>query len=278
MHSPRTDQREQALTRLLHRADRLVIQDKAASQRFSRWRLTIFLLGAAVCIGFYQYAWFHTGNFALLIFLTIFLTTTWFHQQLKFRLHRLDLWMMIKKDVLARLQLDWPNMQIQTHQPPLHHPYALDLDLAGPHSLLSLLDTTFSSNGRTQLQDWIFQANDPQPDELNWKDRQAFVRELTPLSRLRDRCLLATRLISPDPLDGTRILSLLQEPIAIPNLAMTVMAGFQSLRPDNHLRSLDALHRSTKPMGLDHPHLWRFIFFSIWLNKPALWSSPGASC
>ncbi len=224
MHSPRTDQREQALTRLLRRANRLVIQGKAASQRFSRWRLTIFLLGTAVCIGFYQYAWFHSGNFALLIFLTIFLTTTWFHQQLKFRLHRLDLWITIKKDVLARLQLHWDKMHVQTHQPPPHHPYALDLDLAGPHSLLSLLDTTFSSSGRTQLRDWIFQANDPRPDELNWKDRQTFVRELTPLSRLRDRCLLATRLISQHPLDGTRILSLLQEPIAIRNLAMTVVA------------------------------------------------------
>ena len=225
MHSPRTDQREQALTRLLRRADRLVIQGKTASQRFSRWRLTIFLLGTAVCIGFYQYAWFHSGNFALLIFLTIFLITTWFHQQLKFRLHRLDLWITIKKDVLARLQLDWDKMHVQTHQPPPHHPYALDLDLAGPHSLLSLLDTTFSSNGRTQLRNWIFQANDPRPDELDWKDRQAFVRELTPLSRLRDRCLLATRLISQHPLDGTRILSLLQEPVAIPNLAMTVVAA-----------------------------------------------------
>ncbi len=226
MHSPRTDQREQALTRLLQRANRLFAQGKTASQRFSRWRLIIFLIGAAVCIGFYQYAWFHSGNITLFIFLAIFLTTTWFHQQLKFRLHRLDFWIRIKKDLLARLQLNWPKMMyLHTHQSPPHHPYALDLDLTGPHSLLSLLDTTFSSNGRTQLQDWIFQINDPQPNELNWKDRQAFARELTPLPRLRDRCLLATRLISQDPLDGTRILALLQQPIAIPNIAMITLAA-----------------------------------------------------
>ena len=225
MRNPRTDQREQALTRLLRRANRLVTQGKAASQRFSRWRLTIFLIGTAVCIGFYQHEWFHSGNFALLIFLIIFLTTTWFHQQLKFRLRRLDLWITIKKDVLARLQLDWPNMHLQTHQPPAHHPYALDLDLTGPHSLLSLLDTTFSSNGRTQLQAWIFQAHDSRPNELDWKTRQGLVHELTPLSRLRDRCLLATRLISQEPLDGTRIYSLLQESIAIPNLAMLLLTA-----------------------------------------------------
>jgi DNA mismatch repair ATPase MutS len=55
--------------------------------------------------------------------------------------------------------------------------------------------------------------------------RQTLIRELTPLSRLRDRCLLATRLISPNPLDGTRILSLLEQPISIPNLFLLIIAA-----------------------------------------------------
>jgi len=225
MKSSRTDQRRDALTRLLRRGDRLTEQGNAASQRFSRWRLAIFLLCAIISVGLYQHAWFHSGNIALLVFLTIFFTTTWFHQRLKSRLRRLGLWIEIKKDLLARLQLDWPNMQVQAHHPPPHHPYALDLDLTGPHSLLALLDTTFSSNGHVRLQDWIFQANNPEPDGLAWQTRQTYIKELTPLSRLRDRCLLATRLISPNPLDGTRILSLLQEPIAIPNLSWLIIAA-----------------------------------------------------
>ena len=225
MKSSRTDQRREALTRLLRRGDRLTVQGNAASQRFSRWRLGIFLMGTGSCIAFYQHAWFHSGNILLLIFLVIFLTTTWFHQQLKSRLHRLDLWVTIKKDLLARLQLDWPNMRGSTHEAPPHHPYALDLDLTGPHSLLTLLDTTFSSNGHSQLQSWIFQANNPEPNGLPWQIRQTFIKELTPLSRLRDRCLLSTRLISPNPLDGTRILSLLQEPIAIPRLSWLIITA-----------------------------------------------------
>lgn len=225
MPTSRTDQRQEALTRLLRRGDRLTAQGNLASQRFSRWRLGIFLLGASSCVGLYQHAWFHSGNLVLLIFLAIFLTTTWFHQRLKSRLRRLGLWMAIKKDLLARLQLDWPNMHRRTHEPPPHHPYALDLDLTGPHSLLALLDTTFSSNGHTQLQNWVFQANDTETDGAPWHIRQSFIKELTPLSRLRDRCLLATRLISPDPLDGTRILSLLQQPIAIPKLSVLILAA-----------------------------------------------------
>ena len=225
MNISRTDQRQDALTRLLRRGNRLTAQGNAASQRFSRWRLSIFLMGAVTCVALYQHAWFHSGNMVLLLFLTVFLTTTWFHQGLKSRLHRLDLWMAIKKDLLARLQLDWPNMHVQTHHPPPHHPYALDLDLTGPHSLLALLDTTFSSNGHTLLQSWVFQANDPESDRLPWHIRQTLIRELTPLSRLRDRCLLATRLISLNPLDGTRILSLLEQPISIPNLSLMIISA-----------------------------------------------------
>lgn len=225
MTDSRTNQRGKALTRLLGRGERLTSQGNAASQRFSRWRLAIFLLGALTCIGFYQHAWFHSGNLALFMFLGIFLTTTWFHQRLKHRLHRLYQWLAIKKDLLARLQLDWANMQSRPHHPPPHHPFALDLDLTGPHSLLALLDTTFSSTGHVRLQDWIFHANNPEPDGLAWQTRQTYIKELTPLSRLRDRCLLATRLISPEPLNGTRILSLLQEPIAIPYLSGLIIAA-----------------------------------------------------
>lgn len=131
MPSSRTEQRQAALTRLLRRGERLTAKGHAASQQFSRWRLTIFLIGAVICVGLYQHAWFHSGNSFLCIFLAIFLTTTWFHQRLKYRLRRLDLWLTIKNDLLARLQLDWPNIQVQTHHPPPHHPYALDLDLTG---------------------------------------------------------------------------------------------------------------------------------------------------
>ena len=225
MSSFHTDQRRDAFTRLLRRGEHITAQGNLASQRFSRWRLGIFLVGAVTCVSLYQHAWFHSGNIILGIVLAIFFTITWFHQRLKFRLRRLTLWLEIKNDLLARLQLDWPNIQAQAHSSPPHHPYALDLDLTGPHSLLALLDTTFSTNGHAQLQRWVFQANTPELDGLPWQTRQSFIKELTPLSRLRDRCLLATRLISPHPLDGTRILSLLKEPIAIPNLSLLIMAA-----------------------------------------------------
>lgn len=132
----------------------------------------------------------------------------------------------LKRTNLARLRLDWTQIPPIMHTSPPHHPYALDLDLAGPHSLLTLLDTTFSSNGRLELERWIFQTESPNTHSLDWPDRQALAKELTPLVRLRDRCWLATRLIAPEPLDGTRITSLIEHPTGIPSLSWILPTSF----------------------------------------------------
>jgi MutS-like protein len=220
-----TDRREQAILRLIHRTERMQAKGKVASRQFSRWRMGTFLAGAAITIGVYQQAWFHTGNGLLLLFLIVFLTISWFHQRLKSRLHRLQLWLEIKKDSLARLQLDWPHISAYEHRAPERHPFAIDLDLTGPHSLLNLIDTTFSSIGQHRVATWLFQSNLPEPDGLSWTTRQTLVKELTPLSRLRDRCLLANRLISSDRLNGTRLLSLLEAPVSIRHLPMIIFAA-----------------------------------------------------
>ena len=219
-------QREQALTRALRRWQRLQDRGLTASSQFSRWRLGVFLTGAAICLGLYQQAWFHAGNLLLAIFLAGFLTISFFHQRLKSRLKRLDLWLDFKQTNLARLRLDWAHIPETTHPTPPHHPYALDLDLTGPHSLLRLLDTTFSSNGRKNLEQWVLQTDSPLAHSFGWHQRQALTKALTPLARLRDRCWLATRLISPDPLDGSRIASLIQHPIGLPSLSWIMPTSF----------------------------------------------------
>lgn len=221
-----THPREQVFLRTLRRLEHLKNKGVEASSLFSRWRLGVFLIGTSLCIGVYQQAWFHAGNLLVVAFLTGFLTISFFHQRLKTRLRRLDLWIDLKRTNLARLRLDWTQIPPTTHAPPPHHPYALDLDLTGPHSLLTLLDTTFSLNGRSELEQWIFDTQSPKAHSLDWPDRQALAKELTPLARLRDRCRLATRLISPDPLDGTRITSLVEHPTGMPSLSWILPVSF----------------------------------------------------
>jgi hypothetical protein len=226
MPTSSTQKREQSLLRLIRRSERMQTQGALTSRLFSRWRMGVFLAGTAITISLYQQAWFHAGNVFLLVFLTGFLTISWFHQRLKYRLRQLRLWIEMKQQNLARLQLDWRNIPVTEHHTPAHHPFAVDLDLTGPHSLLALVDTTFSSMGQDRLTSWLFQANDPEPEGVSWTIRQSLVKELTPLSRLKDRCLLATQLIGPDRLNGRRIQSLLNALPSLPYLAVIVPVAF----------------------------------------------------
>ncbi len=199
---PSSPDRTRGLTRLLRRSDRLLAAGRDASARFSRWRLAIFLVGAVGTITLYKAAAFHAGNASLFLFLVIFGVVARYHSRLESRMQRLQRWQTLKREHLARLSLDWANLPPRTHPAPSDHPYAQDLDLVGPTSLLRVIDTTVSTMGRERLTEWFLQ----QPPTLAaWQSRTRLVRELVPLPSVRDRLALAARLLQPLEVDGHRI-------------------------------------------------------------------------
>src|SRR5581483_9683167 len=169
--------RERALERLLGRLDCLHRRGAVASTLVTRWRLAVFVV--------------------------VFAAVARYHNRLEDRLHRLRLWREIKRAHLARVTLNWDEIPAKPAPPVDQHPYAIDLDLVGPHSLLHLLDTTVSSNGRERLSTWLLS----QPfDPTRWSDRQALVRELVSLPLLRDRLVLEAKLIGDDEeINGRRL-------------------------------------------------------------------------
>lgn len=193
--------------------DRLLERAARTSSRFTRWRLAIFIVGAALSIMLFQQRWFQLGNLTVLGFLALFTVVARYHTKLEDRIQRLRLWRRIKASHLARLRLDWPNIPsrpVPTYEP---HPYAVDLDIVGTHSLLALLDTTNSSNGRERLADWLL-TQPPHSDE--WMRRQTLVRELTDLPLFRDRLSLEASLLGDAELNGARIHAALAPPVAFP--------------------------------------------------------------
>jgi hypothetical protein len=186
-----------------------------ASARFTRWRLALFLTGVAAIVTPYKLAWYQTGNAVLIVFLAGFAVVAWHHNRLEQRLHRLRLWRELKHAHLARLRLDWTAVPARASRPAEAHPYAYDLDLLGPHSLLHLLDTTVSTQGRERLESW-FLTQPPCPDE--WRERHALIKELAPLSLLRDRVVLEAILIDRRDIDGGTLLTILRTPAGYPGL------------------------------------------------------------
>ncbi|MBA2251649.1 MAG: hypothetical protein H0W13_02915 [Nitrospirales bacterium] len=193
---------------MLHRATQI-------SARFTRWRLAIFLVGAAASVTLFQQQWYQFGNMALAGFLLLFIIVARYHSKLEDRIQRLRAWRRIKATHLARLRLDWTGIPARATPALEQHPYAVDLDLVGPHSLLVLLDTTNSSNGRERLGEWLL----TQPtDAMHWDNRQTLIKELARLPLFRDRLALEASLLGEAELNGDRVYSALAPPVGFPRL------------------------------------------------------------
>jgi hypothetical protein len=213
-----------ALTRLAAKLDRVIALATAASSAISRWRLTLFIVGAICTIALYKMGWYQTGNGVLIVFIALFLTVAVYHNRLESRLHRLRLWKQIKLVHLARLRLDWPHVPARSSNAPDHHPYAKDLDLVGPHSLLHLLDTTVSSHGQARLVSWLLEQP---PKQDQWLLRRRLVQELIPRSLFRDRLGLEAQLIGEQEINGRRLEAVLNHAVGFPHL--TTILGIQIL-------------------------------------------------
>ena len=213
--------RERSLHRLLRRMDRLIARAERTSAFFSRWRLALFLVGAAASVMAYKQALYHLGNGLLGLFTLIFLIVARYHTRLEDRLHQLRNWRCIKRAHLARLALDWPAIPARLVPTPEGHPYAKDLDITGPHALLHLLNTTVLSAGRERLAAWLLNQAERLPDQETWQTRQQAIKELARLPLLRDRLALAAKpagKAADSEIDCARIQALLETQAGFPGL------------------------------------------------------------
>jgi hypothetical protein len=199
---------------MLRRLTRIETDGRRVSQRFTTWRLTIFAAGLFGSIIPHKLGWTLLGNAILAGSFLLFLIVAWYHNRLEDRLHRLRRWQGIKQVHLARMRLSWDDIPLRPVAVPERHGYATDLDLAGPHSLLHLINTTISSQGQERLTSWFF---DQPPQSTQWAHRQALIRELAPLSLLRDRLSLEAQAVDDADIDGRRLLAVLQKRVDSPS-------------------------------------------------------------
>ena len=208
------------LQRVLVRIDRLIQRGTSTSSRFTTWRLAIFLAGLGCSIALYKSGWYTTGNSALAGFLILFIAVAAYHNRLEQQIHRLRMWKGIKAAHIARVALDWPQIPPRPSEAPAGHFYAKDLDLAGPHSLLHLVDTTVSDYGRERLTAWLL---DQPPDHEAWSRRRRLVQELAPRPLFRDRLTLHARLAGEEEINGRRLAAVVQHPVGFPRLNVTLI-------------------------------------------------------
>jgi MutS-like protein len=216
--------RSQHLHRLIGKIERLIARGTSASSQFTKWRLAIFVAGLICVVTLYKSGWYSTGNLVLAGFVTLFLIVAAYHTRLEERIHRLRLWTGIKSVHLARVQLDWDNIPARPWEQSASHLYAQDLDLLGPHSLMHLLDSTVSDQGRLRLSAWLLAQPPTRPV---WEARQRLVKELTPRSLFRDRLELEAHLAGEQEINGRRLAAALEHTVGFPRL--NLILAVQSL-------------------------------------------------
>lgn len=196
--------------------------------RFGWYRLTAFLGGIALVFLTYVYReWL--GWLTLALAGGAFIYISVIHRRYEASLKRHRIWREIKRTQLARMRLEWDSIPEAAGAARMgDHPFEIDLDITGRHSILQLLDVTISREGRELLERWLLNTV---PDPAAIRRRQHIVREMTRLPTFRDKLQLNFRMVSEHQLEGRRFLEEIRQvtPRKTLNRLLAVAAGLAGL-------------------------------------------------
>lgn len=115
-------------------------------------------------------------------FILPFIWLMWLHSKLYAKKIYLESLIQLNKDELKGLDYDFSAFDGANEKISAEHPFSLDLDLFGDHSLFQSLNRTITSFGKEQLSDWLIT---PLTNQRLIIKRQEAIKELKDLSDLR---------------------------------------------------------------------------------------------
>ncbi len=218
-------ERLQALERQIIRLQRRLSILNRRSNRYSWVRVAIFFIGVALTgVALWLLGW--QGGVPLgVLTLLVFSIVAYYHRKIERSITRHKIWLQITSTQMARMQSDWqriPKVSAGTQE--AKHPFEIDLDITGEHSLHQLVNTAISYEGSQRLRQWLLHT---EPDLQTIVRRQALVRELAPMSRFRNKLtmksLLAARHVA-EQWEGRRLLDWLgqRKAVAASSLYLTM--------------------------------------------------------
>lgn len=153
-------------------------------RRISLFRLIVFLAGLILSFLAAQFTSPWLFGLVVLIFLSGFIFLIILHHKIDNARDTLRQWRDLRSDHLARMSLNWERMiKKPSVEIPGPHPFARDLDIVGPRSLLELIDTCVYPGGNEKLAGWLLETT---PDPGVILKRRQLVEELVPLDYFRD--------------------------------------------------------------------------------------------
>lgn len=199
---------EAQINRLRRRIDRLEYR----SNRYSWARVAIFFAGLALSVILALSVNWLPGVILAVITLLAFAVVAHYHGKIERSISRHTILLNIQLTHIARMGLDWEHIPAtEKREPQAGHPFEIDLDITGAHSIHRLLNVGVSQEGSRRLRNWLLNTR---PDVATIRKRQALVRELTPMTLFRDKLLLKSLLTArrgSEHLEGKRLLNWLAQ-------------------------------------------------------------------
>ena len=129
------------LRRHLERLERRLQRLEALSQRHTRIRVWIVLLGIATAMLVSRMLGDSAGGITAIIAVSLFVIVALSHGRVKTSISRHKLWHHIKATHVARMALDWTQIPLPQMTPlAAGHPFETDLNLTGTHPLSIVYD------------------------------------------------------------------------------------------------------------------------------------------
>jgi MutS domain V len=211
--------RLKAIERQIQRLQRRLHFLDGRSNRLGWTRVGIFFGGALLSVLAYLLVGWWLLIMCAAVTLIVFSIAVYFHQRLDRSIKRHSILLRIKLTQVARIRLDWEGIPpARFHDARQEHPFEIDLDITGRHSLHQLLDTASSADGSQRLREWLLATT---PDAHIIQKRQALISELAPLVLFRDRVSMKSLVAARNQgqlWEGKRLLNWLGERHSTPPL------------------------------------------------------------
>lgn len=178
-------QRQQSLTRQIERLQTRLADYQRLSNRLSWARLAAFMGGFFLTLITLFNLGIGPGILVIILSLLVFGLTVRQHHRVNQAITQHRIWLTIKAEHIARLQLKWDKLRTALFPTPrAAFPIELDVDLTGQRGVHRWLDTCITHEGSTRLRDWLVTT---EPDPATTSARQKLVQELAGLPIFRDK-------------------------------------------------------------------------------------------
>ena len=162
------------------------------SKNYSLIRLFVFISSVLFFLSFYLSNYKTTATVIASLLGIVFLVLMHNHSKVEKSIKRFKIYIKIKKEELARSELDWESIPILDSSVLCNPSYVeQDLNITENNGILQLISRGVSHSSVKILREWLSSENSEIENIIH---RQKIVEELKKLRRFREKLLLTTRL------------------------------------------------------------------------------------